>query len=161
MAEMQQRRKRRGSFLDIIIIVLVVLLIVGAYVKFFHQDKTSTTVQTQTISYTVLFESLEQELIDNLQVGDAMYSATSGNYIGVITEVTTDTAYEIMKDLEGAIVQAPLENRYDAYVTIQTDASESGGTWYAEKTFELIRNSAQTFTTKYFKYEGKVVSIAE
>ncbi len=154
-----EQTKRKGSILDVIIILIVIALAAGVYVKFFRQEKTVVNANTVPVAYTIRFKSLEPVLADNLQVDDKMFDASSGNYIGTITDIELVEAKETMKTMDGEIYRASLENRVDALVTVQTNASQNGNSYYAEKSFELLRNSAKNYATKYFQYEGKIISI--
>ena len=146
---MEEKKKGKFNILDLAVIVVIAVLIVGAVYKFRGLDKTSKNVQTKTVTYEMTVESLRNYAFDNLQVGDVLYDYTSGNAIGTITNVEWKDATDPFYTLDGKTVEAPVENRYDAVLTVEAQAGENNGVYSVDKTYELCGNSKRKVDTKY------------
>ena len=156
---MAQKGKKRGRWLDILVLVLVVVLIGGAVYKFKKADTTANTGTLTAVTYTVEIQKVRQFAESNIRSGDKLYDKTSGNCIGTVTAVALSPAYEPMVGADGEAVLAPVENRYDVLLTVEAEAQESGGSYYVNRTYELVCNSLKHFATKYFEAEGRIQDI--
>ncbi len=146
---MSERRKGKFNIIDLVVVLVILVLIVGAVYKFRGLGKTSKTVNMETVTYEMTVESLRNYAFDNLQVGDTVFDYTSGNAIGTITNIEWKDATDPFYTIDGQTIEAPVENRYDAVITLEAQASESDGVYYVDKTYELCVNSKRKIYTKY------------
>ncbi len=153
--------KKRGKFniIDGIVIVVILVLIAGAVYKFRGLDKTNKNTALQTINYEFTIESLRDYAFDNLQVGDTIFDYTSGNAIGTITNIEWKDAVEPFYTMDGQTIEAPVENRYDAVVTVEAQASETDGVYFVDRTYEVCVNSQRKIYTKYVDCTAVITGI--
>ena len=152
-------KKRKFNKLDACIVVIILVLIFGAVYKFFFLEKTSKTVSMETIQYEMTIENLRDYAFVNLQVGDTMYDYTSGNAIGKIVDITWVGATDPLPILSGEIIKAPVENKYDAIVTLEAQATVSNGVFFVGKTYEICVNSKRKAYTKYADFTTTITAI--
>lgn len=144
-------KERRGKFniLDLAVVVIILVLIFGAVYKFRGLDKTSKSASMETVTYEMTVESLRNYAFDNLQVGDTVFDYTSGNAIGTITNIEWRDATAPFYTTDGQTIEAPVENRYDAVITIEAQATNVDEVYFVDKTYELCVNSKRKIYTKY------------
>ena len=146
---MGKGRKGKFNILDLAVVVIILVLIFGAVYKFRGLDKTSKSASMETVTYEMTVESLRSYAFDNLQVGDTVFDYTSGNAIGTITNIEWKDATDPFYTTDGQTIEAPVENRYDAVITIEAQATNVDGVYFVDKTYELCVNSKRKVYTKY------------
>lgn len=146
---MGERKKGKFNIIDISVIVVIIVLIAGAVYKFRGLDKTKKSASMETVTYEMTVESLRDYAFENLQVGDTVYDNTSGNAIGTITNIEWLDAADPFYTIDGQTVSAPVENRYDAVMTLEAQATNSDGVYFVDRTYELCVNSKRKIYTKY------------
>ncbi len=156
---MAERKKGKFNIIDVIVVVVILVLICGAVYKFRGLDKTKKNASLETISYEITIESLRDYGFENLQIGDTVYDYTSGNAIGTISNIEWKDAVDPFYTIDGQTLQAPVENRYDAVVTIEAQASESDGVYFVDRTYELCVNSQRKIYTKYVDCTAVITGI--
>ncbi|MBO8434750.1 MAG: DUF4330 family protein [Tyzzerella sp.] len=150
------------SVIDITIVVVILLLVLGTVYKFKGLDKTSTSVSTIPVTYNVEVKKIRPYVFENVKEGDVLYDKTSGNPIGTIKTIKSTKAQEAMATLDGNVALMDVENRVDVVLVVEADATKSGdGTYYINRTYEVMRNSSKKFMTKYFECSGIIREIYE
>ena len=156
-----KNRNKRINIIDISVIVVILLLIVGAFYKFGGLEKTNKNVQTIPITYTVEVKKIRPFVFDNVKVGDILYDKTSGNSIGKIVNIDSKVSREAMAKTNGDVELMEIENRVDVIFTVEAEATKSDSIYYVNRTYEIIKNSARKFMTKYFECSGTIRDISE
>ena len=146
------------SVVDVLVIVLALALIGAVYAKFHVLEKTSSTTPTTTVTYQVKVTTVRAAAIETIREGDAVYSNT-GVELGTITGIQTEPARRSTPLSDGTLVLAPIENRVDMYITVETPAVLLGGRIFVNKTFELNVNHELSLLTKYNSFGGIVTSL--
>ena len=153
------QQHRRVSIIDIIVLVVVVALAVGFYIKFYTGDTPFTSTETVEVTYTLKISATRMTIADVLLPGDTIYVPDPGAYIGTITNVEFTKAESPELILDGTYVVAPIEDRYDLWLTVKANCTVSNSRYYINKIFELKLNSSFRMLTKYFDTTGIVMSI--
>ena len=156
---MAEKRKGKFNIIDGIVILVIIVLICGAVYKFRGLDKTKKNTAMTPITHEFTIESLRNYAFENLQVGDTVYDYTSGNAIGTISNIEWKDAVEPFYTIDGQTVEAPVENRYDAVVTVEAQASESDGVYFVDRTYEICVNSQRKIYTKYVDCTAVITGI--
>jgi len=149
----------RVSFIDIIVLAVVIVLAVATLVKFRGSDTPVTTTNTVKVTYTVVIPGTRLNIADLIRPGDNLYTEL-GTFIGVIKDVGTAAATTPQPRVDGTYVMASVQDRYDIYLTVESNCSSRDGRYYAEKVYELSANSEQRMTTKYNIFTGVILSVA-
>ena len=148
------------SIVDVIVIVIALALIGAIYAKFHVLEKTSTTTPTTAVTYQVKVSTVRSAAVETIREGDTVYSST-GVELGTVAGISTEPAQRSTPLSDGTLVLAPIENRIDMYLTVETPATISGGRYYINKTFELNVNREPSLLTKYNSFGGIITSLAE
>ena len=153
------RKKGKFNIIDAVVIVVIVVLIAGAVYKFRGLEKTSTNTSMETVSYEMTIESLRDYAFNNLQVGDTVFDYTPSKAIGTITNIEWKDAVEPFYTIDGQTVDGTVENRYDAVVTLEAQASQTDGVYFIDRTYELCVNSNRKIYTKYADCTATITGI--
>ena len=145
--------------IDAVIALVIIVIAAGAVYKFAFMDKTSTVTPMVPVNYTVEIKQVRDFVMDNVKEGDTFYDAASGGAIGKITKIEYSPAKEPMGLLDGTMIMAEVENRYDVLFTVEAEASTSGDVYFVNRSYELVIGSSREFATKYSLFEGKVKEI--
>ncbi len=148
------------SVVDVIVIILALALIAAVYAKFHVLDKTSSDVPTDEITYQVKVSTVRLSATDTLREGDTLYSST-GTDLGTMTAVDVRDAVHTAALSDGRLVDGPVANRYDVYITLKAPCMLVDGRYFVNQTYEINVNSERDFLTKYNSFKGTIVSIAE
>ena len=117
------KKSKKGKFsinaFDFIVIVLLIVLVVGIFAKFviFSDDKKMQV----DITYDILVKSVRQETIDAFEIGQGVYEKANGYYIGEITSINSEGATDLMETLDGRVIEAPVENRYNLIISVKAE----------------------------------------
>lgn len=158
---MAEKNKGKFNIVDVIVIAVIIILIAGAAYKFRGLDKTKKSVAMEPITYEMTIESLRDYNKENLQVGDTVFDYTSGNAIGTIENIEWKDAKDPFYTLKGETVEAPVENRYDAVLTLSANATNDDGVYFVDKTYEISVNSKRKIYTKYAECIAVITGINE
>lgn len=148
------------SIVDVIVIILALALIAAVYAKFHVLDKTSTDAPTDEVTYQVKISAVRLSATNTLRKGDTLYSST-GTDLGVMTAVDIRDAERTVALSDGRLVNGPVENRHDVYITVKGPCMIVDGRYFVSQTYEINVNSERDFLTKYNSFKGTIVSIAE
>ncbi|MCI1930809.1 MAG: DUF4330 domain-containing protein [Clostridia bacterium] len=150
-----------ANVVDIIVILLVIVIGAGTVYKFKFMDKTSKDVAMQPITYVVKVEKIRDYVYNNVKEGDELYDVTSGNPIGKITKIESEPATDYINMPDGTFKKVNVENRINAYFTVEAEGVVSDSGHFVNKTFELLVGSHKKIMTKYFECEGTIDSIVK
>ena len=106
---------------DFAVILLILVLLFGIGYKFLvlNREEAKNTV---TVTYDLKIKSVRDLTVNAFQVGDTVYHYKLEENIGTITAVTPSPAVDYMETLEGEIVNATVQDRYDLVVSVKGTA---------------------------------------
>ena len=78
-------------------------------------------------------------------------------------EMTIESLRDYNKEntLKGETVEAPVENRYDAVLTLSANATNDDGVYFVDKTYEISVNSKRKIYTKYAECTAVITGVNE
>ncbi|GFI62439.1 hypothetical protein IMSAG049_01621 [Clostridiales bacterium] len=156
---MKARKKRKFNMFDFLVGAIVTILIAGTVYKFRGLDKTKTSSAMETVTYELKIDSLRDYAFTNLQEGDTLFDYTSGNAIGTIKEIEWKDAERAFYTIDGQTIMVPVENRYDAYLKVEAQATKSNDVYFVDKTYEICVNSKRKVYTKYADFTAVITDI--
>lgn len=136
------------SVVDIIVILAICLAVVGFAYKMRSGDskvsiKSDTAVQVEFKAKTVRDYS-----VNAAEVGAYLYE-TKGQKLGKIIKVETKPAHRLINIGDGRQVNAPIDNRYDMYITIEGDGQvDNGGVYINGNKLMLVGSDIKIRTNK-------------
>jgi len=139
------------SFIDIIVLLVVAAVVLTFLLK--PEVVTTSTGSTDTVpvEYTLMLKDVRASIADTFAAGDTVYT-DGGVAIGKIVSTSSTEAKIKSPLLDGTYVDAIVESKVDAYITIVADCSHSNGRYYANRTFELFVNQNGKYLTKYVAF---------
>lgn len=154
-------KKGRFNIIDFVVVIVIVVIAAGAVYKFSGLERTAKKAEMKTVTYQMEIEALRDFSYNNLQIGDTVFDYTSGNAIGIIRSIDWLDAKKAFYTIDGQTVEAPVENRYDVVLTIDAQATVSGGAYSVNKTYDICANSKREIYTKYVSCTAQIISISE
>ena len=147
------------SIIDIIVIVLCLLVVCSIFVKYNHDDTRAAKVESKTITYTVKIRGIREGTVNAMKKGDELYESLDENVMGTIADIKVEPAVLKMNMNNGTWVDAPLENRYDVELTMETEAELNDGHVYVNRVNELNVNASITLLSRYVQFTGLITGI--
>ena len=156
-----EKKKHRLNWVDILVVALVVLLVAGTCVKILVLDPMGASSRAVHVSYQMKIGGIRQYSVDALAVGDQIFTETGKAPVGVITAIEVRDNESLSAYPDGTVKETHAEDRYDVYLTVETDAVEDGVGGYKVGTYNLRCNSSVNYITKYQSFYGQVLTISE
>lgn len=147
------------SLIDVAVILAVILIVAGVYFKFFASDSKATASKTVDVPGEITIYAIDNEYLDNLKVGDIIYSKESGAEIGTITNISVSDAMVMTQQEDGSFEKINKPGFSDVKMEVTLPCSESDGRYYASRTFEVSENLTAAMDTKYLLFSGTVTEI--
>ena len=147
------------SIIDIGAVILVVLLVCGVYIKFFGGQNRKVAASGENFKCVVMVQNVRNYTVDALAKGGSVFDSTTKEYIGEITGVTSEQGENKVSMADGSYKIVPVENRYNAYVTIEFSGKEGNDGYYTDTNKQISVGSTLNMNAKYAKCEGTVYSI--
>ncbi len=116
------------SIIDLIIVLVVIALAVGLVLKK-SSPVTKKIVSSNTKFYvTFMADGIRQFSVDAIKEGDVFYEATTK--LGSVVKLRKEQAYSIMHKTDGTAIDAPLEDRYCLYITLECTGNVTSGGYF-------------------------------
>ena len=124
-------KKKRGKFNAVdFLIVFAVTGIIAVFLV--YVSAMGAEPQTVKLEYTVRFENVKEEFVDNILYGEDVCDSASQTPMGIVIKVDNSEHYEVYEydsNLK-AIVGVEYPDKYNLKVTLVADAVLSDGVGY-------------------------------
>lgn len=147
------------NIVDLIVVVLLILVIAVIGVRTGSGDKTANGVDVGNKTYVVLVEGVRSFTLDAFSEGDELFSKEDGTSIGTIKKIESSPTVEIHDDGTGQIAEYSVDDKYNVYLTVETNAETTDGRTFVNGVFEISRNSSAYLKTKYVSFMGRFMEI--
>lgn len=107
------------NIFDCFVVLMIIVFIIGVGSKFsiFKGDKSNKV----SVEYEMLVKAVREETINSFEVGQDVFFTNTSYNIGKIKEIKYENASELMETIDGRIIEAPIENRYNLTLIIESD----------------------------------------
>lgn len=162
---MQDRNKihRKGKFnlFDVFVILIIVAVIAAGTVFLTNRNIVDPTDSVTTkIEYQILFQSLDFELTNSPQVNDSVKDGTSGNNLGIISDVQVGSYSTFVKNLNTKTMSyVTVPEKYNVTLTIQSEAVIRNNTIFVDDRKIKISEESILLRSKHFAGSGTCVGI--
>lgn len=147
------------NLFDFIVILLVVVLAV-ACVGYFSLKNSGVKAHKMEAHFDFYIEDVRIETVNAFEAGQPIYSNSTKEQIGIITKITSEPATQVMETLDGKLINAPVENRYNLTLQIRSAIKSYPGKELWINTSEKILNGQYlTFLTQKNKCYGMIKNI--
>lgn len=141
MIDEKGRIFKRFSIIDMII-VLAVLAVIAGFLYRQTSDSLADIINPTTPFYvTISGTGIRHFITDAVEVGDIMYRRHSRQAIGRVVDVVVETSYAPLLRSDGTAVLAPMEGRYDIFITLESIGSVSEGRFLINGNDHVARGS--------------------
>ena len=147
------------SIVDIIVIILCLLVVCAFYVKYNNDDTRAANVETKKITYTVKIAGIREGTVKSIREGDTFIDNINKDPMGKVVRIEKEQATMLISLDDGTWIEAPVEDRYDIVMTMETDAELTDGHVYVNRVDELNVNSSITLLSKYVQFTGTITGI--
>lgn len=110
------------NIIDLLFILIILFALVGGVKK--YQQKVPVAEGTKEGTVTFLVTNIRQLSIDEMVIGDQIYHYDKGGLLGSIEEVKSEP-YTDRLDYQGQWIEAPVPDKYQAYLKVKVDYTES------------------------------------
>lgn len=159
---MDQKGKLFGkiSIIDLLILVFVIVAVAATAYKFqFSAHKDVNTANGQIV-YTLKVQSIRDFSADQFAVGDAVYDKESNKEIGKIAQIRKEDAEDFVNMADGTFVMQDIPNKYDVYLTIESDARITDEGYFANGTKQIGAYSNLNVYTQKVEVNARVQDVA-
>lgn len=154
---MKQTRKH-PNFFDILIILLVLAVAVAAY--FLSHRDGSQSKETVTRQYTIELVDLEESMLDDVAVGDAVTDNVKNYAMGTVTAVES-YPYEVsvVDETTGVTRQVAVPDRYVLLLTVESPTVETEKEIHTVSGYTLRTGTAVSCSAGELTSAGYILSL--
>ena len=142
---------------DFALILLLIVLVFGITAKFIVAKREAG--KSTDITYEVLVKSVRQETLDSFEIGQKIFEFNTTNCIGEIINITSEGATDLMETLDGKIIEAPVENRFNFTLTVKATAKQGKNGLLNIEKLKIFDGKDITFDTLLNRCQGTVQNI--
>ncbi len=136
------------SVIDILAVIAVVILIVGVAARF-SGNQAVTVSSGQEIQCDLRVTEIRQVTVDALKKGGQVYDIDTKEYIGDIVDVKQEDCYSLINMANGERKLVPVEERYDAIVTVAFTGSVSEKGYYTASNRQMSPGGKVGINSKF------------
>ncbi|MCL2462373.1 MAG: DUF4330 domain-containing protein [Defluviitaleaceae bacterium] len=157
---------RRGKFFGKISIidVLLIVLILGLAAGFGYKKLSAPAqqiVNANTKFYaTFIVEKVRDFSVQSVAVGDVLYEQYGTQPLGKIVAVRSEQSYDVLKNPDGTAINAPMDGKYNIYMTIEASGSVNSGGYYFNGNEQMAVGSDVTLQSNMFICSARVYKLA-
>lgn len=148
------------SIIDIGAVILVILLAAGVYIKFFGAQNQKKFSSRENYRCVVKVSNIRDCTVEALEKGGQVYDSITKEYIGDIKSVVKEPGENIITMADGSHKIVPVENRYNAYVTIDFSGRQSAEGYYTDTNKQISTGSTLNMNAKFAKCDGVIQSVS-
>ena len=156
-------KKGKFNIVDVLVIVLVCLFIFGAFVVFDPFDWFAEAERREvSISYVVEIKGIDNDVANNIKVGDNVLNSVTDELIGKIFELQVEPAYE-WKHVSGEneMVKVAIAGKSDVYIKIDIACVYEVGVGYIVGGQQIAVGTLVNIKLPNFVGSGYCISINE
>lgn len=146
------------SIVDILVVLVICLAVGGVYYKLHSGDNAVVIKSNTPIKATFVLNSVRLYTVDAAVIGDNLYEK-NGQKLGKIVAVETKEAHKLIDLNDGRQINAPVDNRYDLYITIEGNGRISESGIYMNGNRLMLTGSDIKIRTKVLNCEATITNV--
>ena len=150
--------KKKVNIIDILIIAAILVGIAGVVIRFGSGNSRMANAMSK-IEYTVEVKGLRDYSVDALQKKGDVWDPKLKKSMGTITNISVKDAVGEDQLTNGTYVKAPIPERYDVLITIETTGKVSDTAYYSSASNELCLGKDYTLYTQWSSFYGTIQEI--
>lgn len=149
------------SIVDLLIVLLVVVAIGATVFKFGFSAQKDVNESTEKIEYVVRVRGVRDFTVNSIKVGTELYDEESEEFIGTVKKVDVKEAMDYAVKNDGTTVYTAKPERYDVYITVESDGRILNGAYFVGGTKEISAFSSFAVSSQYFSFSVEVQSVKQ
>ncbi len=149
------------NIVDLLIVILVVVAVCATVYKFGFSEHSDVNESNTRIEYVLKAKGVRGFTVDSIKIGDSIYDEETDNLLGTITAVEAKDAMDYVLKADGTTVYTSKPDRYDAYITVESDARILDGGYFTGGTKEIGAFSNILVYSQSFCCQTEVQSVIE
>ena len=149
------------SIVDLLIVLLVVVAIGAAVFKFGFSAHKDVNEAGSKIEYVVKVEGVRDFTVNSIKEGAELYDDESDALIGTVKGIEVKESMDYALKNDGTTVYTSKPDRYDVYLTVESDARILNGAYFAGGTKEIGAFSGFKVYSQYFSFDIEVQNVRE
>lgn len=146
------------NLVDLGIVLLIVLAVCAVCAKI-ARDK-FVDRETVKISYTLCVEGVRQQSVDAISmVTEDITDAERDEPLGDIVNIEKEPAKELVETVEGEFKWAEVPEKYDLYITLETDGTKTPDGYFTSAGKKLLYGSTIGLNNGYSQMFGVIENI--
>lgn len=149
------------NIVDLLIVLLIVTAIGATVYKFGFSAHSDVNESDLKIEYVLKTRGVREFTSNSINPGDEIYDEETDDFIGIVTDVRKEEAMDFITKADGTIEYVPKPERYDVFITVESDARFIGGGYFAGGTKEIGVFSNISIYSQDFACMTEVQSVGE
>lgn len=161
MVDKNGRLFGKVSIIDIVIVFAIVVLAAGFVYNRTAQHIRQIILADTPMYVTFLVEGVRDLSLDAVSEGDIIFRQHERVPLGTVSSIRTAPAHDIMIGTDGTAIYAPIEGRYNMYVTIEGVGSITDAGFFVNGTLQLATGSRLSIQSNTLLTMAMVYDIQE
>ena len=141
MIDNQGRLFKKISIIDIIIVVAILVLGAGFIYRQTSQTLGNIINPTTPLYVTIHGAGIRHFIVDAVDVGDVVFRRHDRQAIGEVVDIRVEQAMGSLLRSDGTAVLAPMEGRYDIFITVAAVGSQGAVGYLVNGNDHMARGS--------------------
>ena len=147
------------SIIDIVVLLAIIISAAGFLYNRTAQDIRQIIAADTPIYVTFVVESVRELSFDAVSPGDVFFRQHERVPLGNVVEVTRGRAYDIIVLTDGSAVYAPMEGRYNMYITLSGIGSITDTGFFLNGTQQMSAGGTMAIQSNRFLATVKVHNV--
>lgn len=148
------------NLFDFLVILLAIILVIACVGYFGLKASSGEKPHKMEAHFDFCVEDVRIETVSAFEAGQPIFSNTTKEQIGIISNIACEPATQVMETLDGKLVNAPVENRYNLTLTIRSAIkSYPGKELWINTSEKILDGQYLTFLTQKNKCYGMIKNI--
>jgi len=161
MVDEKGRIGGKFSIIDILVVLAVVVLAFGFVYNRTSQDVRRIILAEEPMQVTFLIEGVREFSLDAVREGDVFFRQHERTPLGTVSHINSGQAYAIMTRADGTAVFAPVEGRFDMYITLSCVGSITDMGYFVNGTQQMSEGARMSIQSNNFLATAMVYSVRE
>ena len=147
------------SVIDVVVLLVIVVLLVGGIRRFSGSEPVQVADENVTMECVLQVKGIREGTAEALKKGGGVSEKETKQYIGKITDVKVEDAKKVLMMEDGSFEIVPMENRYDAYVTIEFTGRAKEDGYFTSANRQIGAGGALNINSKFAQCEGNIFGV--
>ncbi len=129
------------SLLDLFVVIIVLGLAAAFLYKQMSGEVRQLVNAGDKFYVTIAGTKLREFSVNAVSEGDIMYRQYDRDPLGKVVKIETEQATDYMLKTDGTVINAPMEERFTAYITVECTGSITDTGYYAGGTTHIAEGN--------------------